>query len=192
MYALVEIHDEKYQPLADLTWESNKVIYAKRHGYRYFCKKDNLREGSAMGYQKIWFIKELMDTHPKIEWFWWTGTDTMIMNFNIRLEDRIDNAYHFMVCVDVNGINADSFLVRNTPEGRAYIDSVIAMEETCSKYADYEQRAMALVLGLPTTGEYVNSFPDKFQITNEWKVFNCHCLFVELLFTFFCWKQNNL
>ena len=169
MYALVELHDEKYQPLADLTWESNKVPYANRHGYQYFCKKDNLREGTAMGYQKIWFIKELMNDHPEIEWFWWTGTDTMIMNFSTRLEDRVNNAYHFMVCVDVNGINADSFLIRNTPQGREFIDSVIATESQCAHEWDCEQRGMANVLGVPYTGQYIGTFPEKFQITNKWK-----------------------
>lgn len=169
MYALVELHDEKYQPLADLTWESNKVPYAKRYGYHYFCKKDNLRENTAMGYQKIWYLKELMNDHPEIEWFWWTGTDTMIMNHSTRLEDRVNNAYHFIICVDTNGINADSFLIRNTEQGREFIDSVLAIETECSKEWDCEQRGIAFVLGLPYTAQYIGVHPDKFQITNKWK-----------------------
>ena len=169
MYALVELHDEKYQPLADLTWNLNKVVYSNRHGYRYFCKTDNLKEGTAMGYQKIWYLKELMNDHPEIEWFWWTGTDTMIMNFSTRLEDRTNNAYHFIACVDINGINADSFLIRNTLEGREFIDSVLSFETECSKEWDCEQRGIANVLGLPYTAQYIGVHPDKFQITNKWK-----------------------
>jgi len=169
MYALVELHDAQYQPLADLTWNQNKIPYALRHGYRYFCKKDNLREGTAMGYQKLWFLKDLMISYPDIEWFWWTGTDTMITNFSTRLEDRVNNAYHFIVCVDVNGINADSFLIRNTEQGREFIDSVIDTEAECAHEWDCEQRGMAKVLGIPYTGQYIGVFPDKFQITNKWK-----------------------
>lgn len=169
MYALVELHNDKYQPLADLTWEQNKVKYAQLHGYQYFCRTDNFHEGSLIGYQKMWFLKDLLDAHPEVEWFWWTGTDTMITNFGTRIEDRIDNTKHFMVCVDVNGINADSFLIRNTPEGRKFLDAILAAEEECSKHWDGEQRAIAVVLGFPVTGQYVNTAVDKFQITNEWK-----------------------
>ena len=169
MYAIVELHDLNYQPLADLTWEQNKVKYAQLQGYQHFCRTDNFHEGSLIGYQKMWFLKDLMVQHPEIEWFWWTGTDTMIMNFGTRIEDRVDNSYHFMICVDVNGINADSFLIRNTEEGRKFLDAILAVEEECSKHWDGEQRAIAVVLGLPVTGEYVNTAVDKFQVKNEWK-----------------------
>lgn len=169
MYALVELHDSHYQPLADLTWIQNKVPYAELHGYKYFCKTENFHAGSVIGYQKMWFLKELMPAHPEIEWFWWTGTDTMITNFGTRIQDRIDNSKHLMICVDVNGINADSFLIRNTPEGRKFLDAVLDIEEECSKFWDGEQRAVATVLGLPVTCQYVNTAIDKFQITNEWR-----------------------
>ena len=153
MYALVELHDANYQPLADLTWHQNKLEYAKMHGYKTFCRTDNFVPGSGVGYQKIHFIKELLATRPDVEWFWWTGTDTMITNFATRIEDRILSAYHFIVCLDVNGINADSFLVRNSPEGRAYIDHLLALEEECNKHWDVEQRAVAISLGLPVTAD---------------------------------------
>ena len=106
MYALVELHDANYQPLADRTWIKNKLIYAELHGYKTFCRTDNFIPDVGIGYQKIYYIKELLETNPDVEWFWWTGTDTMITNFGTRIEDRIDNRYHFITTVDVNGINA--------------------------------------------------------------------------------------
>lgn len=153
MYALISLHNEQYQPLGDKTWTENKVEYAKRHGYAALCKTSNFKEGVGIGYQKIHFAKEVLETHPEYEWIWWTGTDTMITNFAVRLEDRVDNRYHFMISVDVNGLNADSFLVRNTPQGRGMIDSILALEEECSKHWDTEQRAMAMVMGVPIPGE---------------------------------------
>ena len=75
----------------------------------------------------------------------------MITNMEVRMEDRVMNQYHFIVGADVNGINADSFLVQNTPEGRAIIDDMLSVEEECMKHWDTEQRAMAIVLGLPVT-----------------------------------------
>jgi hypothetical protein len=153
MHALISLHNEQYQPLGDKTWTANKVEYAKHHGYAALCKTDNFKEGVGIGYQKIHFAKEVLETHPEYEWIWWTGTDTLITNFAVRLEDRVDNSYHFMISVDVNGLNADSFLVRNTPQGRGMIDSILALEEECSKHWDTEQRAMAMVMGVPVPGE---------------------------------------
>jgi hypothetical protein len=58
-----------------------------------------------------------------------------------------------MICVDVNGLNADSFLIRNTSEGREILDSIIALEPECSKFWDTEQRAMAMIMGVPVPNE---------------------------------------
>lgn len=152
MYALLELHDSGYQKLADLTWNQNKVIYAKKHGYQTFCRSESFREGSKMIFQKIWFIKEMMEEHPEIEWFWWTDTDAMITNFSTRIEDRVFSSHHFILAVDINGTNAGSFLIRNTPEGRGVIDAIISLEKESENYWDSEQHAMHKLLGFPETG----------------------------------------
>jgi hypothetical protein len=167
MYALVELHDDNYQELANRTWHDNKLTYAELHGYKTFCRTDNFVPNSGLGYQKIHYIKELLETNPDVEWFWWTGTDTMITNFATRIEDRILGDYHFIISVDVNGINADSFLIRNTPEGRAYIDHLLELEEECSKHWDGEQRAIAVSLGLPVTAQ--TRFWDGIEICERWR-----------------------
>jgi hypothetical protein len=168
MHALVELHDSNYQPLADLTWEQNKVPYAEKHGYKTFCRIGGMKQGSTIGYQKIHFIRELMYDNPDIEWFWWTGTDAMIMNFNTRIEDKALDPYHYYVSADVNGINADSLLFRNTSEGRSFIEEVIRIEPEASKFWDSEQRAMATVMGLPpATGD--DKWPPGTRISDQWK-----------------------
>jgi len=153
MYGLITLHNEAYQPLADLTWTQNKVVYAEQHGYKAICKTDGFREGSGIGYQKIYFAKEVLESNLDLEWIWWTGTDTLITNFAVRIEDRVDNNYHFMICVDVNGINADSLLIRNSPEAIKFLDDVIAIEEESAKHWDCEQRAIARVMGVPVPPE---------------------------------------
>lgn len=169
MYALVELHDNNYQPLADLTWDQNKVLYAEEHGYKVFCKTDNFKENASIGFQKIHYIRELLDLHPEVEWFWWTGTDTLVTNFGTRIEDRIDTRYHFIIAVDVNGINADSFLVRNTEEARLYLDRVISLEQESYQFWDTEQWAMARALGFPGTGDPSWPFGEDLVVNNEFK-----------------------
>jgi hypothetical protein len=155
MYALITHHDEGYQRLADLTWNQNKLKYASRHGYAAHAKTNNWTSKSSSGimtgFEKLYIAKEVLSEHPEYDWVWWTGTDTMITNFAVRIEDRIDNNYHFIICVDVNGINADSILIRNSPESLKFLDDVLTMEEECVKHWDHEQRAIALSLGFPVT-----------------------------------------
>ena len=170
MYALISLHDEKYQPLGDLTWDQNKLVYAQRHGYAAHLKTDNfIGDIKAIGFEKIHFAKQILEEHPEYEWIWWTGTDTMITNFSTRIEDRVNNAYHFIVCVDINGINADSFLVRNTPEGRGFLDDVLAIQDQAMQYWDTEQWAIANLLGFPGTSLPGWPYGDALQITNKYK-----------------------
>lgn len=134
--AIVSLNDRNYQPLADLTWEQNKVKYADKHEYAYACKTDGFYN-VVIGFEKIWFMRDMFDAYPDLDWMWWTGTDTLITNMNTKLEDRIDNNYHFIIATDCNGINADSFFVRNTPEGRGYLDLIK------SKYEEYKNHVWA-------------------------------------------------
>lgn len=125
-FALVSLHNAAYQPLADLTWNQNKIIYAEKHGYGYACKTEvDQFYGVTLGYEKVYFIRDMLEGYPEVDWVWWTGADTLITNMDIKLEDKVDNDYHFIIASDCNGINADSFFVRNTPEGRGFIEMII-------------------------------------------------------------------
>jgi hypothetical protein len=122
---LASLHDQAYQPLGDITWTQNKIPYADLHEYAYCCKTDNFYGGVSLGFEKILFIRDLLNTYTEIDWIWWTGCDAMITNFTIKVEERVDNQYHFIIATDCNGVNADSFFVRNSPEGKGFIDHII-------------------------------------------------------------------
>ena len=66
--------------------ENNKVKYAEKHGYAYLAKTDEFY-GFEPGFEKIQFMIDIFDTYPDTEWIWWTGTDSMVTNFNIKVED---------------------------------------------------------------------------------------------------------
>ena len=135
-FALVSLNDQNYQPLAALTWEQNKVKYADRNEYAYACKTDGFYN-VGIGFEKIWFINDMLEAYPDIDWLWWSGCDSLITNFTIRLEDRVDNNYHFIIATDCNGVNADSFFVRNSPDGRDFIKMIM------SKHAEYKDHVWA-------------------------------------------------
>jgi hypothetical protein len=119
---LVTHHTPNFQSMADLT-TPGKRAYAKKNGYEYYEQTDNwfVYPTRQIGYEKCLYLHHLMLVHPAIDWFWWSGCDVLITNHNVKLETIIDNNYHFIVCKDPCGINADSFLIRNTPQGRDYM-----------------------------------------------------------------------
>ena len=134
-FAVVSLHNEHYNELAKITW-TNKEEYAEKHGYAYACKTDNFYNVN-IGFEKIWFLRDMLNEYPNIDWFWWTGCDTLITNMTIKIEDRIDNNYHFIIAHDCHNLNADSFFIRNSPEGKAYLEMII------SKYDQYKDHGWA-------------------------------------------------
>lgn len=173
-YALITHHDPGYQPLADITWHQNKAEYCQLHGYDMVARTENFvtrqANGLMTGFEKVHLALDTLEKHPEYEWIWWTGTDTMITNFSTRLEERCNNAYHFICAVDINGINADSFLVRNTEEGKAFLKAILSLEaEYLGKYWDTEQRAIANLVGLPGTGDPGWPPEGQFELTGPFK-----------------------
>ena len=120
--ALVSHHTPDHQDMADISWEGKKQ-YAARHGYDAFVKTEGFefRPERHLSMDKIPFLIELMDAHPEVDWFWYSGCDCLITNHTLKLESLIDENYHFIVCLEAGGPNGDVFFIRNSPEGREYV-----------------------------------------------------------------------
>jgi len=119
--AIIDLYTKEYQTMAEIT-VPRKIAYAEKHGYIYLDKTDNFIPDKAIGYQKCYWLSELMRDHPEIDWFLHLGTDCLITNHTVTLESIIDNDYHFMVTKDPTGINGENFFIRNSLEGREYIE----------------------------------------------------------------------
>ena len=132
-------HDIGYASLGDLTWYKNKYKYCEKHGYapRVLVYKD---APVAHGFMKMFHLRELLQ--EKHEWVWATGCDSMITNMTVKLEDIVDKDYHLIIATDQNGLNADSFLIRNSEEGRYYIDHILSGIDTYRSHPWVEQQAM--------------------------------------------------
>ena len=138
MYKIISYHDETYQPLADITWNQNKIPYCERYGYQ--CSYERLEGVGHPGQlQKVRMINEELQ-NPDLEWLWWTGADLLITNFNIKIEDKIDNNYHMVIASDCNGINCDSILIRNTATSRAYWKMISEVVPTLHWHWEGEQK----------------------------------------------------
>lgn len=125
--AITTLHTPwNYQELADLT-NPNKQRYCDKHGYDFvphftnfdfdkYYVDENRPKGMANwhgGFEKIGLVLRLLKS-GKYDWVFWLGTDTLITNFDIKIEDVTDNNYHFIIANDCNEWNSDSFLARST------------------------------------------------------------------------------
>jgi hypothetical protein len=96
-----------------------------------------------MGFNKIHYVLELFQQHPEIEWMLFSECDATVTNLNIRLEDRIDNDYHFIIPVDRLNLNSGNFLARNSEQGRAYLQMIVDREEA---YKDVEWAEQQVII----------------------------------------------
>ena len=138
--AVVTLHDHNYKQLADITWERNRVLYAKKHGYDAIARTEGLGK-MIIGWEKIDLLLEVMSKgqHDVLHW---SGTDTMITNFHIPLSEFLYDDYHVTIATDFNGINADSFVIRNTVEGRAWLQMIMDKMPQYSRHPYLEQGVM--------------------------------------------------
>ena len=148
MFVVTSLHDENFEPLAEWTLFKNKKVYCEKHGYTLHYATDGGDEVSgrkfiakgppipedyiAMGWGKIYLMKDAMDKYPDAEWIFNADCDTMITNMEIKLEDIVATQarpnIHILMPSDCNGINCGTMMVRNSPIGRAFLDTIIAGE----------------------------------------------------------------
>ena len=65
--ALVTAHNEKYQPLADITWTANKARYAERHGYDAIALTEFQWPVQQISFERTQLIVKLLES-GKYDW----------------------------------------------------------------------------------------------------------------------------
>ena len=122
--AMVTIHDDNYAWLSNKTWDQNAKLYCEKWGYKYFigCHCPNKMD---IMFNKIRVTLDFLINNTDVEWVFWKDCDSLITNFNIRIEDFVNNDYHIQLTTYSNGINAGMFTVRNTPEGRSWLYMIL-------------------------------------------------------------------
>ena len=161
MFVVTSVHDEKYEPLAEWTLHKNKKVYCEKHGYTLHYASDGgasvigkpviaqarppvAENHVIIGWGKIYVMKDAMDKYPNAEWIFNADCDTMITNMDIKLEDIVANHTHsnthILVPSDCSGINCGVMMVRNSPIGRAFLDTVIVGEPLYKHWYLYENQ----------------------------------------------------
>jgi len=168
MYKIISYHDAAYKPLADITWDKNKIPYCEKYGYQ--CSFEPLvGVGHPGQIQKSEMINRELE-NPDLEWLWWTGCDLMITNLSIKIEDKIDNDYHMIIATDCNGFNADSILIRNTQEMRDYWAMVLSIVHTLSWHWEGEQKVIKDTYA--TYKDIIKVVPQRYMNSYDYTVYN--------------------
>ena len=140
-FALVTAYDEAYQPLAELTWEKNKKLYAQKWGYDTYEVTSGFTSIGDISWARTRKVVELLESG--YDWVHAVGCDTMITNFNITLEDLVDNRSDFIIATDCFNINNDSYLAHNTKnciDWLKYLDTL--QDQYCMKHPWNDQQCM--------------------------------------------------
>ena len=140
--AIATMFNQGYQDLADITHYQNKVPYAELHGYPVFAMTEDFATDININFNKMSFILDIFKKRPDVEWVYWLDCDAMITNWTRKLEEFVSDEHHFVVCLDRYNINAGSFFIRNSDQGRAYFQMIWDRREEFNKFEWAEQQCM--------------------------------------------------
>lgn len=179
-FALVTAHNAAYQPLADITWDQNKKLYAERHGYGAHILSEFKFPLRDISYERTQYIADLLESDT-YEWIHACGCDTMITNFNIKLEDLADPEYDFIIATDCYNINNDSFLARNTPLTIKWLRHVVSLREEYATAKWLDQSAMIDTIDM--MNGRIKIVPQKVLNSYQYDLYNMepHCYHKDLL-----------
>jgi len=95
-------------------------------------------------WSKLLTLREAMDKHRDIEWFWWLDADSVIMDPYLAVTKSIIDSIpagedrHFIIAKDCLGFNAGSFMVRNSLWSRLFL-SLLYLPDFSEKFFFAEQ-----------------------------------------------------
>lgn len=168
MHAVASLHDANYSDLAALT-DQSKQEYCDRYGYQFHVLTE-MKYSTITGFNKIHYALDLFKQHPEIEWLLFSECDAMITNQTIKIEDRIDDDYHFIVPVDRLNLNSGNFLVRNSEQGRAYLQMIINREESYKTVEWAEQQV--IIDSIEEYQNIVKIVPQKYMNSYEPEIYD--------------------
>lgn len=155
-----------YWPVAELG-NPNKLEYAMRHGYGFqFHRIDSLNE---ITYR----CSVISSALSQVDWLLFMGADTLITNMTIKLESLIDCSVDWVYCVDINGLNNDVQLLRNTPATHEFLchtNSLLDKGAIDNQKAQWAAKDLANGFRFKgTTQKFMNSY-----CTEQCDIWNLH------------------
>jgi len=123
-FAIVSMYNDAHAELGAVTWP-NKEAYAEKHGYGAYCRTEGFTS-KPIHFEKLVIMLDIMTANPDLDWVWWIDNDAVITNDLIKLESIADPEYHVIITTDIASLNSGSFMVRNSMQGRSWLEFILA------------------------------------------------------------------
>lgn len=119
--AVLTVYTDNLIELAD-TVIPNLKKYCDKQGYTLY--NYNIT-GTDMyfGFKKMEMLINILE-YQDVNVVLCLDLDTLITNHNIRIESFLDGEHDFYITKDVNGINAGSFIVKNSEWTRSFVNLI--------------------------------------------------------------------
>jgi hypothetical protein len=159
--AIVGVHDEFYNKIGKYAF-INKTIYAEKHGYDIFNYLGTLNKFKNIHWSKLIAIKKHLKDY---DWIFWSDSDALITNLEIKLENLIDDNYNLIITRDCLGnINSGNFLIRNSSWSKKFI-----LDWLLPKQEDF-------IIGLNDNGVLINLIKKSDEIKKNVKILPPKCM----------------
>lgn len=131
---------DEFRPLANVT-EPTKTAYAQRWGHEAVFE---VHSPERISWQRVDFWRKHL---PGSGFLWATGADVAITNVEIDVfQTIIDDDHDIFICIDGNGLQADSFILRECSDSLRFLADVAALEGIAAHEQDAATFVMAGVL----------------------------------------------
>lgn len=147
-FAIVTLFDQNYSNLAKLSIPNFKK-YTQKQKYDLIYYNETIDSTLPPQWQKV---KAILNHLESYSWVWWLDVDSLIMNFNIRLENIIDDNFDLIFTKNkFSYISNGSAFYKNSTVTKEFLEKVWNRTDTLLKdinvkVFDHEQQAMRVLL----------------------------------------------
>lgn len=144
--ALLTFYSPHYQKVADLT-SPGKDEYCAKNNYIHIKKiGPHRRPDLYYAIDRLFYLYDILFDTPESDYLipdviWVLNVQSVITNYNKKIEDLLDDEHDFYISPDVGGLNAGSFIVKKSEWSQKWIDVICALAPNVN-HCHWEQTAM--------------------------------------------------
>lgn len=154
MISVICAYTKEFDALADVTMPILRA-YCQKQDYDLTIHRGGFgNRDRQFGYQKTELVATILSRSDAL---FVVDADTLITNLHTKLESFLADDRGLFITKDENGINAGSYLIRNTALSQVFLRSVLGLEGAPSMLG--EQDAMRWIFETGSFGHLVHFLP---------------------------------
>ena len=126
MIGIITLFDEPFREIAEQTLP-NKQAYGEKHAYPLIIESALRDSSRPASWSKVLAILSHL---PRYDWLFWSDTDALFANDEIKLESFADEDFDLILPTDFGGrINCSHFLIRNCEWSIQFLTDVYLQDQ---------------------------------------------------------------